>query len=1242
MSLINPKYKQLMPTLDYLSDPVVLAQAWKKSHSYLRSHNWYADTLELDASTFNLEENINNWSDELKNQIYKPSPMRLVPAPKGDVWSFEKIDEAWIWRPKPKKKANSDKEESVSEPLRPLAHLSIKDQVIATAIMMCIADAVETTQGATTDKENVSNYGNRLYCKWDDRKEKASFRWGNSTTYSKYYQDYQRFLERSAKSASLIDELNLVLEGTNQVYEVQLDMSAFYDSISRDYLLTELRDLVDSFYQLSKDETESFWNVVKKSFNWQWHENDFALNDCLKVNLKNDGLPQGLVASGFFANVYLIAFDKACKSLKGSRILDVSINDYCRYVDDLRFIISVDKNKELSEDAINKQLVEMLQALLPQGIKLNPDKTKIIKWNGEEGETVRQMEGIQSLASGPIDMDSIEFAESSLDNLFTRAESSQISADTSQHPLANVHQIKLEVREDTLLRFAANRWAKLFKSRRKLTNQKDLIILDAAQESVARRFVAAWSRNPALTLLLKKGIQLFPEKSLLETIWCSLLKKLDDKTPVREKNIAYYCLAEICRFSATDLKKVLPQDLPCLLNINDYFDWLEKATRELLENQALPWYLKQQAALVLIGKGPSPRIEGELLLGNALKIANGELVTGNNCEVLPATVVSWQMTKSEKVITSLTSWLVSLERQSQYDALILVAVNDPDLFNKLFLIQNQELIQTVIQVSTALGLIFVPMTPDLTKWPEKIQLASIIQSPANPFIHENALVKLAIASINALEQNPNLKLTPQRVFIEYDDWLNIQNPDKATIKISVSEVNTNADIDPRYQLPSWLNNKKDSHKLYELGCLLRACAVGSSDFTAQRTLFRQDINTYYGIKSSWFKRSISMMHSPEALVGETAPMSGWVTELLFNLLQWPGLDLDNWEYDWPDELSLISMMEVLKDRNHHQNNIFGVASNTPVYIEKVKAGPDFNGCLRVVNVQTLIPSRNSFESDLELNNPDFRKRHRNHLADVCNIILKKIKATDASIKTEMHNHEKEGNPEANLIIFPELSVHQEDIDLLEALSATTKAIIFAGIVFHEHEGLLINRALWLIPYVTPEKGIRWIKRWQGKHNMTKAEEGHITPWRPYQLIIELKDTLPGIDRGYRLSGSICYDATDMKLTADLRDISDAYLISALNQDINTFDSMIDALHYHMYQHVVLVNTGEYGGSAAKAPFKLPHHRTIVQNHGNNQVAISIFEIDMKSLFEDSGTSKVVDYPRLRKTKPANFNRNGVK
>lgn len=1234
MSLVNPKYKQLKPTLDYLSDPVVLAQAWKKSHSYIRSHNWYADTLELDASTFNLEENIQSWSEELKTQTYKPSPMRLVPAPKGDVWGFKKEIGEWSWKPQ---KSNG------SEALRPLAHISIKDQTIATAIMMCVADAIETIQGATSDRDNVSSYGNRLFCKWDDKNIKANFGWGNSTTYSKYFQDYERFLNRSAKSANLINELNEIFEGSQQVYEVHLDMSAFYDSIHRDELLNDLRELVDDFYKLAKSETETFWSVVKDAFNWQWHKTDFALNDCLKVPLKDDGLPQGLVASGFFANVYLIKFDSVCRAFKGLRDLGVSIHDYCRYVDDIRLIISIDQEKiESAEELIKKNLVDELQGLLPKGIILNPEKTKIIKWNGEEGETVKQMEGIQSLASGPIDLDSIEFAESSLDNLFTRAEASQFYEDIHQHPLANIHQPKLEVREDTLLRFAANRWTKLFKFRRKLTNQKEISSLDAAQESVARRFVASWSRNPALTLLLKKGIQLFPDKELVETVWASLLNKLNDKTPKRERQIAYYCLAEICRFSATELKKITETDIPASIKLNEYFEWLESATKNLLATHEIPWYLAQQACLVLVGKPNSVSLKNDILLGNVLKIANGEFVNGDISDVLPAATVAWQITRSQKVVESIKHWLATLDELQNKQSLILLLENDPALFNHLNLAVEDDKRVIYNQIRKSYGIDTVPLPPDLSVWDISANLASVIKSPTNPFVHENALITLAKASIDAIKKNPDIKLLPHLLMIECEDWSSVQNPHKA--KLSLTQVKDNNDLieDTRYKKPTWLSNNVESNELYELGCLLRACAVGDCDFTAQKALFRQNQGVYYGIKSSWFKRTTGMMHSPEALVGETAPMSGWVTELLFNLLQWPGLDVENWEYEWPDEINFDWLLRALFDREDHQKYIFGVASDTAFYIERVKTVSPLDGILRVINVQTLMPTNESLKEDFEQNAPDLRVAHRNHLSDICSIILKKLKATDDVLKPKTDIKKQKVKTEANLIILPELSVHQDDVDLLEALSATTNAIIFAGIVFHKHEGKLINRALWLIPNHSSEKGIRWIKRWQGKKNMTKDEFGHISPWRPYQLIIELHNSLPTeIGRGYRLSGSVCYDATDMKLTADLRDISDAYLVVALNNDITTFDNMVDALHYHMYQHVLLVNTGEYGGSAAKAPFKLPQHRTIVHNHGNHQIAVSIFEIDMMSLLEDKPSIAGEIYPRKRKMKPAGIQKPGL-
>ncbi|HAS1949247.1 TPA: hypothetical protein I4E15_04590, partial [Enterobacter asburiae] len=70
-------------------------------------------------------------------------------------------------------------------------------------------------------------------------------------------------------------------------------------------------------------------------------------------------------------------------------------------------------------------------------------------------------------------------------------------------------------------------------------------------------------------------------------------------------------------------------------------------------------------------------------------------------------------------------------------------------------------------------------------------------------------------------------------------------------------------------------------------------------------------------------------------------------------------------------------------------------------------------------------------------------------------------------------------------------------------------------------------------------------------------------------------------------------------------------------DVNTFDSMVEALHYHMYQHVVLVNSGEFGGSYAKAPYKEPFNRLIAHVHGNDQVAMSTFEMNMFDFRRDN-------------------------
>ena len=58
-----------------------------------------------------------------------------------------------------------------------------------------------------------------------------------------------------------------------------------------------------------------------------------------------------------------------------------------------------------------------------------------------------------------------------------------------------------------------------------------------------------------------------------------------------------------------------------------------------------------------------------------------------------------------------------------------------------------------------------------------------------------------------------------------------------------------------------------------------------------------------------------------------------------------------------------------------------------------------------------------------------------------------------------------------------------------------------------------------------------------------------------------------------------------------------------------FDQMAQALHYHMYQLVLIANNGAYGGSNAHLPKGEAYQRQVFHTHGQPQATISFFEID---------------------------------
>ena len=272
--------------------------------------------------------------------------------------------------------------------------------------------------------------------------------------------------------------------------------------------------------------------------------------------------------------------------------------------------------------------------------------------------------------------------------------------------------------------------------------------------------------------------------------------------------------------------------------------------------------------------------------------------------------------------------------------------------------------------------------------------------------------------------------------------------------------------------------------------------------------------------------------------------------------------------------------------------------------------PDGLRKLRGCVVQTTYPRQRDFDDDLTLNSPPSRSRHRDHLTNALALVRQGLR---------VRQQRDQDLSALDLLVLPELSVHPTDVHrYLVPFAQAFKTIILAGVVFEElppEAERLVNTAVWVIPEYHSTNGSNVRIRRQGKYHLTAQERGrrhHGRPlegYRSCQWIIEcpssvdLKEVKP-----LRLSASVCYDATDLGITADLRDRSDVYIVPALNKDVQTFDNLAIALSFQMYQLVVIANNGRYGGSSAYWPIGEAHERRIMHLHGQGQPTLGFFEI----------------------------------
>ena len=1174
-------------------------QAWKKTSSYLRTHSWYADTLGIDYQSLRIPAFLAEIQEAIDSYAtWTPKPLDLVPAPKTQQWCF---GDGGNWIPRP----NQDYQKKI----RPLAHVALRDQVVATAIMLCLADRVETWMSdprlpidSEENRRRVLAYGHRLFC--DATKDgELRHRWGSAKLYRQYFQDYQTFLRRPRVVVESLDSDASDFE----VAIVQSDLSKFYDRIQPELLRQKIE-------QLRRDgDDPRFFEFAGRVFDWRWADTNRASRHSREHDLDgfmNVALPQGLVASGFFANVVMQDFETRLCDALGQVIdeeLGIRLLDAAYYVDDFRFVVQIPHSLSLEESIVSGAVSNWLQHQLDVaalGLTVEPSKTTATVEGRDRRFLVPQSlaaQRIQSDTSGVFDMLHGTELIGAIEGFFHTQKRYSTETNTEEVSRAGLLVGLSDMRDETAARFAAGRFRRTFRSLRPILegenqnighevpstdeepddegSERSLVLsktqLDDRAKFFAALLIEEWTANPANMRLLRVALDMYPDHQFLEEV-LRVLKPgwVVGGSKGARREIRLYCLAELFRAGATETGMVsddecLPQETDLALYHQRLVGEAKKIFDQFMSGHSsssrLPWYLMQQVFLYLSAREAFPETVAQIgakggpllaLYRRFAKFLIGDRPAGldERSSFLVIARTGFSLYKSADRVAQQG---VSPEFLSRVEAC------SPSIASALWETASPTAGNALTQFAERLGLKPRRASDAATT------LADLSSQKLNPFFTEPNILHFACWLVRLPEDVFGTPLTPWQIECglqsdDQGDQFGRIDPNAFGIRRSVG---TGARL---FAPPEWCETPEE-HQRYQIGALLRFAIRGNTDFFAGASNSTRRVKRRYTRSiSHWEQQRYSGFQGRSAFGPPWLPISSFMEDLLYELLRWPGSGILS------PTRSLTEIRAAIESRLNELRKQHGTYSRT-IFLEqsapyRPKHATDWRRPLRIGVVQTVIPDLDNYvhyaAAPALSGDPAFRLRHRAHLAAALEGVnqMRRLRETHRSMA-------RDDGQTIDLLVFPELAVHPDDVrPLLVPFARKHRCILLFGMVYHAEPRLagspLINTCQWLIPDWTRDSGFQLRAVEQGKLHLTTDEASLKPPrvgFRPAQWLVRYKWSSDPDLRPLTITASVCYDATDLTLAADLRSRSDLYIICALNRDVGTFDRMSEALHYHMYQ-----------------------------------------------------------------------------
>lgn len=220
----------------------------------------------------------------------------------------------------------------------------------------------------------------------------------------------------------------------------------------------------------------------------------------------------------------------------------------------------------------------------------------------------------------------------------------------------------------------------------------------------------------------------------------------------------------------------------------------------------------------------------------------------------------------------------------------------------------------------------------------------------------------------------------------------------------------------------------------------------------------------------------------------------------------------------------------------------------------------------------------------------------------------------------MHGYEK-----PQIIVIPELSVPHGYEPELRRLSASSGAVVIAGLDFVYIGTKVCNRAVAIVPrnWPSPKPSHSTSFFYFGKTFYSREEEELLGKAN----LISQPDIYILNAGSYGIIGiAICSDFFDIERFVVYKGRIHHLIIISHNKDTESYYFLAEAIARLVYCNVIICNTGEFGDSIAFSPYHKPFRRMLYRHKGQGLFSTQVVSIPVETLDkEQDSTVKNVEF-----------------